>query len=105
MLDNLHDMPGDDPVFWLEHMAAFPGAVTIDHDCAIFQNCGQSETVWDWKLQVLTNGTVFNTQTGKYPCILHFDSGYSDPKTGKWSHIEKYWKALGNTERPPWENQ
>lgn len=104
MMEHAHGkVPGDDPVYWLEYMRAFPGAVTLDHDCSIFMNAGSGNELWEDGTLWICGDRVFNGVTGTCPAILHFGGGYSHATTGKWDRIEKYWKAFGYTERPPWE--
>lgn len=103
-------LPDDDPPWWIEYMRAHPGAVALDTECAIFMNAGselQPEGMWN-VLEIEDMITplpmrVYNKLTGTRPCVLHFNGGYSHAAYGKWEQLEKFWTALGNTERPPWE--
>jgi hypothetical protein len=111
MLINFHvgedegGLPNDDVPFWLEFIKAHPGALTLDHDCAIFMNAGstiQGGGMWESVLEI-KDGRVFNKVTNEWPCIIHFNGGSSDAVKGKWDNLEQYWTAFGYTERPPWE--
>jgi len=99
-------LPDDDPPWWCEYMRAHPGAVKFDHDCSIFMNAGSElngAALWGYALVIHKNGRPWNVLTGEYPCIFHFNGGYSHSEHGKWPQLEPYWKACGYTERPPWE--
>ncbi len=93
-------MPGDNPPWWCNFMAERPGELVLDHECEIFQNSAQ---------RVLLNVSeglqkrLYNSVTTSWPCVLHFNGGYTDQVQGKWESMESFWRALGYTENPPWE--
>ena len=99
-------LPDDDPPWWIEYMAAHPGGVRFDHDCAIFMNAGSrlpgEQDMWADCLKIIGN-RVYNKLTYAWPCILHFNGGYSHAFHGKWEQLQPFWRALGNKENPPWE--
>jgi len=101
-----HGLPDDDPAWWLEYMRAHPGEVKLDHECAIFMNCGSyiPEGMFPGVLDI-KDGRVYNKLTKQWPCILHFNGGSSHALYGKWPDLEQYWTALGYTQRPPWEGR
>jgi hypothetical protein len=94
MTDNYHlgegdrGLPDDDPPWWIEYMRAHPGAVRFDHECAIFMNAGSQieEGMWENVLKI-QNGRIYNTLTHQWPCVLHFNGGYSDALHGKWEQL------------------
>lgn len=93
-------MPGDNPPWWCNFMVERPGELTIDHECQIFQNatmCMDSLAV--------DEGRVVNVATVSQPCIIHFNGGYTDRRTGKWDRMQPMWRKLGYTENPPWESK
>lgn len=98
------DMPDDDPAWWCNFIRERPGELVLEHDCAIFMNAGSyiAEGMWENVLEIRDN-RVFNKLTGAWPCVLHFNGGASDALKGKWGDLERFWRALGNTENPPWE--
>ena len=98
------EMEDDDPPWWNAFIRERPGELVLEHDCSIFMNCGSyiAEGMWENVLEIRDN-RVFNKITRQWPCVLHFNGGASDALTGKWGELERYWMALGNTERPPWE--
>lgn len=91
---------GDNPPWWCNFMAECPGELIIDHECQIFQNCTTC-----MEHLVIVDGRVFNKLTQSWPCILHFNGGYTDQVTGKWYAMEETWRKLGYTENPPWESR
>lgn len=96
------DMPGDNPPWWCNFMVERPGELVIDHYCKIFQNCSNCME------SLSTNGIarrILNELTDSWPCILHFNGGYTAQDKGKWYAMEKTWRALGYTENPPWEGK
>jgi len=97
-------LPDDDPPWWIEYLRTHPGQVHFDHECAIFMNAGShiEEGMWENVLQI-KDGRLYNKLTDQWPCLIHFNGGYSDALHGKWEMLEPYWKAFGYTERPPWE--
>lgn len=120
MLDNYHlgedvttgGLPDDDPPWWIEFMRAHPGELKFDHECAIFMNAGSriEEGMWENVLEIQPQLTpnrasmrLYNKLTDQWPCLVHFNGGYSHALHGKWEQLEPYWKAFGFTERPPWE--
>jgi hypothetical protein len=101
-------LPDDDPPWWIEYMAAHPGEVQFDHKCAIFMNAGSQMpppfSMWGSCLGIIDN-RVYNRVTDEFPCVLHFNGGYSDALHGKWEQLQPFWRALGNTDGPPWEGK
>lgn len=112
-------MPDDDPAWWRRfdnerQEELRERRIVFDHNCEIFQNCGElidGESQWDFALQIKYENEdksgplrVRNCKTKSWPCIAHFDSGYSHAYSGKWYMLEEFWKAFGYEEvRPPWE--
>jgi hypothetical protein len=94
----------DDPVHWCLWIKEHPNQLVLDHECSIFMNAGSQmeEGMWDTVLRI-EGKRVYNTVTQSYPCVLHFNGGYSHAQYGKWGWLEHYWRALGNSENPPWE--
>jgi len=91
-------MPGDNPPWWCNFMVERPGELVLDHDCRIFQNASNCmETL------AISEGRVFNATTHSFPCVLHFNGGYTDQKFGKWERMEPIWRQLGYKENPPWQ--
>jgi hypothetical protein len=99
-------LPDDDPAWWLEYIRAHPGTVTLDTDCRIFMNAGSyhADGMWENILEI-KDARVHNKYTGQWPCVLHFNGGSSDALKGKWPDLEPFWRKLGYTQRPPWENK
>ncbi len=97
-------LPDDDPAWWIEFMRARPGELKFDHECAIFMNAGSpmTEGMWENVLEI-EDGRLHNKFTDSWPCLIHFNGGSSDALKGKWESLETFWKAFGNTQRPPWE--
>jgi len=95
------DMPGDNPPWWCNFMVERPGELVIDHGCVIFQNCSNCMV----SLRVGYTARIFNLLTESWPCILHFNGGYTAQDKGKWYCMEKTWRELGYTENPPWETK
>jgi hypothetical protein len=98
------EMPGDNPPYWCNFMVERPGELTIDHECQIFQNCTEAmhcldvrEPLW-WPIR-----RIYNSETDSWPCILHFNGGYTSQTEGKWYRMEEMWRRLGYVENPPWE--
>ena len=103
--DDPQGLPDDDPSFWLEFMRAFPDMLQLDHECSIFMNAGSEldndRKMWTDCLEFQGN-RVYNKITRTYPCVLHFNGGYSHALHGKWDRLEPYWRKCGYTENPPW---
>jgi hypothetical protein len=99
-----HGLPDDDPPWWIEYLRAHPGQPKFDHQCAIFMNAGSEceEGMWGSVLEIV-NGRLHNRMTDEWPCLVHFNGGYSHQQYGKWESLEQHWKKFGYTERPPWE--
>lgn len=96
---NPDSLPDDDPPWWISYMVDFPGAVALDNWCEIFLNAGDCPSgCWD-----IVNGKVYNSATGSWPKIIHFNGGSSDAVKGKWESLEPVWRKLGYSENPPWE--
>jgi hypothetical protein len=98
------EMHDDDPAWWCNFIRERPGELVLEHECAIFMNAGSymAEGMWETVLE-MREGRVYNKLTQQWPCVLHFNGGYSDALKGKWDRLEYYWRALGNTSGPPWE--
>lgn len=95
------EMPGDNPPWWCNFMVERPRELVIDHDCQIFQNCTNVEQ--SLVVAGVPELRIWNPITNSWPCVLHFQGGYSDQKTAKWYRMEKVWRMLGYKENPPWE--
>jgi len=100
-------LPDDDPPWWCEFMRGNPGAVTFDTECAIFMNAGSRPAEGEMFGDVLEirPPRLYNKITGQWPCLFHFNGGYSHAMYGKWEQLEPFWKAFGFTQRPPWEKR
>ena len=104
------EMPDDDPPWWCNFIRERPGQLALEHDCSIFMNCGSyiEEGMWANVLEIRDGvgdcGRVHNRITDSWPCILHFNGGASDALMGKWDLLKPYWRALGYTSNPPWED-
>ena len=100
-------LPDDDPPWWNAYISQHPGGVALDTECAIFMNAGSKPAEGEMFGDVLEwhGDRVFNKLTQQYPCVLHFNGGYSHALYGKWDRLEPFWKASGYTERPPWESR
>lgn len=98
-------MPRDNPPWWCNFMVERPGELVIDHGCKIFQ----SATMCLGDLFVVNPNSwevrVHNPRTHSFPCLIHFNGGYTDQVTGKWERMEPMWRQLGYTENPPWEGK
>jgi hypothetical protein len=103
------EMPGDNPPWWCNFMAERPGELTIDHACDIFQNCSNCmDTMYVWYCATSASAHYYylrlrNMTTTTFPCILHFNGGYTSQETGKWDRMEPTWRQLGYKENPPWQ--
>lgn len=116
--DGVVRMPDDDPAWWRRFDSECrdelsSGRIVYDHNCEIFQNAGEpvdGKSQWDGVLYIGVRDTnahvmrVHNTMTNAWPCILHFDGGYSHALYGKWDRLEAFWNVFGHMDvRPPWE--
>jgi hypothetical protein len=79
-----------------------PGELTIDHNCEIFMNCTEA---MKYLAVVYPQQRIVNGATNSWPCLLHFNGGYTDQKTGKWYRMKEMWRRLGYLDNPPWERQ
>ena len=59
----------------------------VDEKSEIFQ-------VVDEPLEI-KDGRVYNPRTNRYPSIIHFAGGYSDPQVGKYEIMKDYLIGLG----------
>lgn len=102
------EMHDDDPPWWCNFIRERPGELILEHDCSIFMNCGSYIDCGMWgptgALEI-KNGRVWNRLTQQWPCILHFNGGSSHWLHGKWEWLEPYWRELGYTASPPWEDK
>jgi hypothetical protein len=100
-----NELPDDDPGWWCEFIRHHPGELKLDTECSIFMNAGSKPDHGEMfgDMIELRDQRIYNKLTGQYPCILHFNGGYSHALYGKWERLEPFWKACGYTERPPWE--
>lgn len=97
--DRLGSFPDDDPAWWCSFDRDRPGELVLEHYNKIFMNVGDMpDGEWD-----IRDGLAYNKITDTYPAILHFNGGYSHALYGKWEALEKYWRAFGYAENPPWE--
>jgi hypothetical protein len=78
---------GDDAQVWHEAWAAGWFRPTIDHHCLVFQATCRGAALDDLEVR---EGSLYNLVTDTYPCIFHYNGGYSDPVTGKEDRIEPW---------------
>lgn len=78
--------PDNPQVRWRKALESKIIGADSDVACDIFQ-------VVDEPLQV-KNGRIFNPRTVRYPSVVHFAGGYTDPVGGKAAQIEPYWREL-----------
>lgn len=81
---------------WMCHAfvtGKFGEGFKLDTDCQIFQSAGNEDCLVGKDVFVSSDG-LFNRITDSYPCIVHFNGGYSHPETGKEPAIRPVWEAL-----------
>lgn len=101
-------LPDDDPPWWCEYIRAHPGEVKLDTECAIFMNAGSNApsplAMWGDVVNII-GPRVYNKITEQWPCVLHFNGGYSHAEYGKWEQLQPFWRKLGYIQNPPWESK
>ncbi len=88
MMNYTHKYGGDNAHIWRDSWIEGWFRPERDLTCQIFQvesklNC----------LDIKDN-RLHNTITNSFPCILHCNSGYTDPINGKYERIKPFWEMI-----------
>ena len=97
------DRSGDDAAIWQWAYDAGWFRPQIDTGCSIFQTMsGNASSDLEVANEIYLGSTeeelslmsLRNKLTRSYPCLLHFNGGYSDAVTGKFDMMLPWWKKI-----------